>query len=220
MDEGWTRFVLDTFSIPNYRITNEQMRSGKFECGNGLCDSVILPSDGEASVLRGLPASRYPEELAGGIGDEGVRSLKKFVEDGGRVVCFDRGCDLVIGKFELPVREALSGLKRSEFYDPGSIVRIEVDRGEGVPEEVPAYFASSSAYDVLPDAKNVRVTARYAAANALLSGWMLGEEFLNGKAAIVEARYGKGSIVMFGFRPQHRGQSWATFSLIFDALEK
>ena len=31
---------------------------------------------------------------------------------------------------------------------------------------------------------------------------------------------GEGRIVLLGFRPQHRGQSWATFPFIFNALEK
>lgn len=220
MDEGWTRFVLDTFSIPSYRISNDQMRSGKFDCGGSPCDSIILPSDSTNSVLKGLPASRYPEEFAGGIGDEGVQNLKGFVEDGGRIVCFDRGCDLPIEKFELPVRDALAGLKRSEFYNPGSIVNLEINDGTGFFDELPAYFASSSAYDVPQDAENISVIARYAEGDALLSGWMLGKKYLSGKAAVVKVKYGKGSVVLFGFRPQHRGQSWATFPLIFNALEK
>jgi len=220
MDEGWTRFVLDTFSIPSSRITNKQMRTGRFDCGGERCDSIILPSDSENSVIKGLPASRYPEEYAGGIGDDGVQNLKKFVEEGGRIVCFDRGCDLPIEKFELPVKDALAGLKRSEFYNPGSIVKLELNNGTDFFDELPAYFASSSAYDVPQNAENVSVIARYAESGALMSGWMLGEKYLNRKAAIVKVRYGKGSVVLFGFRPQHRGQSWATFPLIFNALEK
>lgn len=224
MDEGWTRFVLDTFSIPSYRITNEQMRKGEFTCGDKRCDSIILPSDSENSVIKGLPASRYPEEFAGGIGDAGVENLKKFVDEGGRIVCFDRGCDLVIDKFALPVQDALAGLKRSEFYNPGSIVKIDVDNttpiGRGMPSSLPVYFASSSAYEVTEPTDTLRVVARYAKSDALLSGWMLGEQHLNGEAAVIKAFVGKGSVVMFGFRPQHRGQSWATFPLIFNALEK
>ena len=52
----------------------------------------------------------------------------------------------------------------------------------------------------------------------LLSGWINGEERLTHKAAAVAMTYGKGKIVLFGFRPQHRGQSHATFPLIFNAL--
>jgi len=66
----------------------------------------------------------------------------------------------------------------------------------------------------------VRSIAEYASKDALLSGWMLGEKYLNGKTALAEAQYGKGKVVLFAFRPQHRGQSWATFPLIFNALEK
>ena len=55
---------------------------------------------------------------------------------------------------------------------------------------------------------------------ALLSGWMLGEKYLNGKTALAETDYGKGKIILFAFRPQHRGQTFGTFPFIFNALEK
>ncbi|MBX7055441.1 MAG: hypothetical protein K1X36_10825 [Pyrinomonadaceae bacterium] len=230
MDEGWTRLVLDTFSIVYRRLTDSDVRSGNFVCertvepGPGMnCDAVILPADNENTIVRGLSADRYPAEFAGGIGDEGLANLKKYVNDGGKLICFDDSCDMVIRAFGLPVRNVLNGLKRSEFYNPGSIVKLDVDNqhklGKGLRDEVAAYFSNSSAYEVAADAP-VTVVARYATKNALLSGWMLGEKYLNDKAALVEVAVGKGKIVLFAFRPQHRGQSWATFPFIFNALEK
>jgi hypothetical protein len=143
------------------------------------------------------------------------------VENGGTLICFDDSCELVIKSFELPMKNVLSGLKRSEFYNPGSIVRIELDRNhalaKGLKEETAAYFTNSSAYEIT-DQTRVKSVARYAARNSLLSGWMLGEKFLNDKTALAETAYGKGKIVLFAFRPQHRGQSWATFPFIFNAL--
>ncbi len=50
-------------------------------------------------------------------------------------------------------------------------------------------------------------------------GWMLGEKYLNGRTALAEASYGRGKVVLFGFRPQHRGQTFSTFPLIFNSLE-
>jgi hypothetical protein len=70
------------------------------------------------------------------------------------------------------------------------------------------------------DNSKIRTIARYASKGALMSGWMLGEKFINGKTALAEAGYGKGKIVLFAFRPQHRGQTFGTFPFIFNALEK
>jgi len=218
MDEGWTRFVLDTFQIPFAPVRDADVRGGNLDF-----DAIILPADGENTILRGLNAERYPAEFAGGIGEQGVENLKKFVENGGKLICFDDSCELVVKSFNLPLKNVLSGLKRSEFYNPGSVVKLEVETrhplAKNFLKEAAAYFTNSSAFEIADQTK-VRTVARYAAKEALLSGWMLGEKFVNGRAALVEADYGRGRIVLFAFRPQHRGQSWATFPFIFNALEK
>jgi hypothetical protein len=41
---------------------------------------------------------------------------------------------------------------------------------------------------------------------------------MKGKPALVEVRLGKGRIFLFGFRPQYRGQSLATYPLFFNAI--
>jgi len=67
---------------------------------------------------------------------------------------------------------------------------------------------------------NIRIIARYPTdpKAILLSGWALGAEKIAGKAALVEVTMGKGKIILFGFRPQYRGQSLATFPLLFNAI--
>jgi hypothetical protein len=243
MDEGWTRLVFDTHQAPYRSISNEDFRAGRLDY-----DVIILPADNENMIVNGLSAQRYPPEFGGGIGDVGVENLKKFVAGGGKLICFDDSCDLVIKRFGLPLRNVLSGLRRNEFYNPGSIVKLNVDTrhpyARGMLEETPAYFNASSAFEVIsttPAAEaaatppiqegsfrkppeggtqNARVIARYAEKDALMSGWILGEKYLNGKIALAEVGYGKGKIVLFAFRPQHRGQTFATFPFIFNALEK
>jgi hypothetical protein len=218
MDEGWTRLVFDNHQIPYKSVSNDDFRQNRLDY-----DVIVLAADSENTIVRGLIAERYPAEFAGGIGDNGVENLKKFVENGGKLICFDDSCELAIKRFGLPIRNVLTGLKRNEFYNPGSIVKLTVDTRQpiasGMREEVPAYFTSSSAFEIAADAR-VNVIARYAEKDALMSGWMLGEKYLNGKAALVETAYGKGKIVMFAFRPQHRGQTWGTFSFIFNSMEK
>lgn len=218
MDEGWTRLVFDNFQIPFTSVKDADFRNNNLNF-----DAIILPADNENIIVSGLNAERYPAEFAGGITEQGVENLKKFVEAGGKLICFDDSCEMVIKRFDLPMKNVLSGLKRSEFYNPGSVVKLKVDKtfplAKGLREETAAYFTNSSAYEIADEAR-VKTVARYADKDSLLSGWTLGEKFMNGKTALAETDFGKGKIVLFAFRPQHRGQSWATFPFIFNALEK
>ncbi|MCU1290387.1 MAG: putative carboxypeptidase [Acidobacteria bacterium] len=218
MDEGWTRLVLDNFRIPFSSISDADFRGGKLNY-----DAIILPSQSENEIVKGLNPERYAAEFAGGIGEQGVENLKKYVEAGGKLICFDDSCELVIKRFNLPVKNVLNGLKRSEFYNPGSIVRLDVDTknplAKGATEETAAYFINSSAFEIGDNSK-IKSIATYAGKDALLSGWILGEKYLNGKTALAETAFGRGKIILFAFRPQHRGQTYATFPFIFNALEK
>ena len=216
MDEGWTRLVLDNHQIPFISLTNDDFRQNRLNV-----DTIILAADSENTIMNGLSAERYPAEVAGGLGEAGAENLRKFVENGGRLVCFDDSCAMVIKRFGLPMKNVVEGVRRNEFYNPGSIVKLRVDTkhplARGFLEETPAYFSTSSAFDI-SDPSRVTTIARYAEKDALMSGWMLGEKFINGKTALAEASFGKGKIVLFAFRPQHRGQSFATFPFIFNAI--
>ena len=220
MDEGWTRFVFDNFQIPYTSLGDADIKSGDLKA---KVDVLILPSQSEKAIVEGLKKTDYPDEFTGGIGEQGVENLKKFAEDGGKIICFDSSCEMLIDKLKLPVKNVLSGLKRNEFYCPGSILNLDVDKtqplSKGLGQTVPAYFINSSAFEIT-DASKAKSIAAYAKKDVLLSGWLLGEKYLQGRSALAEVEYGKGKIVMFAFRPQHRGQTWATFPFIFNALEQ
>ena len=218
MDEGWTRFVFDTFNVPYSSIRDVDMRQGGL---NSKFDAVIFASQAATQIINGNAAGTLPAEYTGGISDTGVKNLKEFVNNGGMMICFDNACDMAIKEFNLPLRNTLEGVRSAEFYCPGSILALELDNKHPLatmlPNTLPAYFINSSAYTAAADA-NVRVIARYAKENVLLSGWLLGEDRLRGQIALAEVGVGKGRVVLFGFRPQHRGQSWATLPLIWNAL--
>jgi len=62
--------------------------------------------------------------------------------------------------------------------------------------------------------------ARFRDRNPLLNRWLDGAEYLQGRGALAVARMGRGRVVLFGFRPQYRAQSIATYRLLFNALRK
>ncbi|HET6862868.1 MAG TPA: M14 family zinc carboxypeptidase [Pyrinomonadaceae bacterium] len=217
MDEGWTRFVFDTFNVPYATIKDAQVRKGNL---NSNYDVVILPSQRASEIVQGNASGSLPADYTGGITEAGVNHLKEFVSNGGTLICFDASCNLPITQFKLPLRNTLEGLRSSEFYSPGSIVSLEVDSSapsfQGLPHKLPAYFINSSAFASTDP--SVKVIARYAKEDVLLSGWLLGEDKLRGQIALAETNIGKGRVVLFAFRPQHRGQTWATLPLIWKAI--
>jgi hypothetical protein len=231
IDEGWTRWALEPCS--EYEtITAQDVRAKNFEQKDHrplLKDSryrtIIIPDQSPRSILEGYKAGTMPPELTGGLGADGVRSLREFVEAGGTLICLNRASDFAIEQFKLPVRDITAGLKRTEFYAPGSILRTELDTShpiaKGMPQQSIAWVEDSPVFEIsnAQEASRAHIIARYPAnADPLLSGWLLGGERLKGKAALVEVTMGKGRIYLFGFRPQYRGQSLATYPLFFNAV--
>ena len=216
-DEGWTRFVLDSFNVPYKTVTDADVKKGELLTSY---DVLLLPSQRAKDLLEGNATNSYPAEFTGGLSRIGLGNIQRFVEAGGTLICFDAACEVPIKEFHLPLTNVLTDLKSSEFYCPGSILALDVDNthpvARGLGSKVDAYFASSSAFDTTD--RSVRVVARYARESLLRSGWLLGEDKLRGRIALAEVSLGKGRVVVFGFRPQHRGQTWATFSFIWNAI--
>jgi hypothetical protein len=218
MDEGWTRFIFDTFNVPYSTVRDTDLKQGGL---NSKFDVLILTSQRSTEIVSGNAEASVPAEFAGGITQAGVNNLREFVSQGGMLVCFDAACELAIKEFKLPLHNVLDGVRSSEFYCPGSILALDVENkhpfAATLPASMPAYFINSSAF-AADEGANVRVVARYAKENVLRSGWLLGEDKLRGQIALAEVGLGKGRIVLFGFRPQHRGQAWATLPFIWNVL--
>src|SRR5215213_3401273 len=233
-DEGWTRWILDTRNVSYGVLTDKELRAGvtvyKPSPGvTGKYYSLLIPDQPARTLLEGYRSDAMPPELTGGLGPQGVKTLRDFVETGGTLIFLNRASNFAIEQFKLPLRNVVAGLPRTEFYVPGSILRIELDTSHpltsGMPKDTIAWTEDSPAFEVTNDpeatvpAANVRVIASYAAdKDPLLSGWLLGGELLKGKAALVEVTMGKGRVILFGFRPQYRAQSLATYPLFFNAL--
>lgn len=237
MDEGWTRFLLETFEFPYASIMDAEIKSGNLI---KKYDVIVLPSDSVSNMTGEAPPAGegrgrggggessmelVPPEFRSGFGPEGVKALEDFVKAGGRLITFAQAGDLPIQKFGLPVRNIVAGKPSKEFWSPGSTLKIKVDNTDplafGMPKEALAiYTMEGQVYEVTPKYNNdrVKVVASYVDRDVLYSGWLLGESVIASKAAMVAVQHGKGQVVMVGFRPQHRSQAHGTFKLLFDTL--
>jgi hypothetical protein len=163
-----------------------------------------------------------PVAYTGGLGRDGVESLKTFVAAGGTLACLDTSCQLAIESLGLPVKDIVRDAKPGTFFCPGSILALDVDKsqplGFGMQSSTSAFFAYSAAYEVGTPATQAVAVGSYAAKDLLRSGWIEGADVIAGRPAVVEVRHGQGRVVLLGFRAQHRAQSYATFRLLFNAL--
>ena len=230
IDEGWTRFVLETEHIPFVSLTDSMVRAGKLR---DLYDVILVPDMSFRDIHDGMSPSQVPARYAGGLGDSGVAELSAFARGGGTLVLLDRASELAtsalgvaVGRITVPRQqddEADEPGAPVSLYAPGSILRVLVDGtryvARGMSDTAAVYFTNSVTFDV-PAGSVARVIARYPEreSDILLSGYLQGGSAIAGKAAAVEVPVGKGRVVMFGFRVQYRGQSYGTFKMLFNAL--
>ncbi|MFO7889017.1 MAG: M14 family metallopeptidase [bacterium] len=228
MDEGWTRLLLEQFNFPYESLRDAEIKKDNL---HKKWDVIILPSDSPEMITgdfteryRRWLSTDYPEKYKSGIGEQGTENLKEFVRDGGTLVTLGESYKFAVEKFDLKVENILEKYKTSEFFCPGSTIRVRFDNTHplayGMPEEGLVVFRSSPAFEIIPGRFNHKyeTVVRYAEENLLKSGWLIGEDKLAEKAGMVCAQYGKGRIVIIGFRTQHRAQTDGTFKLLFNAV--
>jgi hypothetical protein len=173
--------------------------------------------------MDGMRAGTVPGQYAGGIGDEGAQALRDFVTAGGTLVTLGNAASFAIEQFNLPVTNALAGLRLDQFFCSGSLLRVEIPDPKhplvaGLPLALAVMFERNQAFDTRPTFRGKVLAGYVKDRNPLVSGYLLGAEVIEGKAAALDANYGSGHIVILGFRPQWRGQSHGTYKFLFNAL--
>jgi hypothetical protein len=220
IDEGWTRWVLENAGFAPKSIYNADMRAAGLK---NRYDVIVLPDMSMDRMMEGFHIGIVPGQYEGGIGRDGIDNLRTFVRDGGMLVAFNQSAANLIPLMSLPVKNALEGLKSDKFFCSGALLRVEQESSDlpvnyGVPEAPVVMFQRGPAF--VPQAGfEGAVLARYPkSTNPLESGLLLHPEAIEDKAAAVELAYGKGRILLYGFKPQFRGQSHGTYRYLFNAL--
>jgi hypothetical protein len=229
MDEGWTRLLLENYNFQFVTMLNKDFKDKKLK---EKYDVIIIPEMNGDLIKTGYYSgefSRYnrpkPPEYDSGLGRIGIENLKTFVEkDGGYLITLGEACNFAIEDMGLRVNNILKNIKNDEFFCPGSLLKISVDNtlpiGYGMEEEIIGYQNSNIAFSTsIPFGQFDRsVVARYPTKDLLKSGFLVGEDLLYKRAAIVDVKQKKGHVILLGFKVQNRHQTFGTFKLLFNAI--
>jgi hypothetical protein len=228
-DEGWTRLCFEDFSFPYATLMSGEIIKGDL---NRKFDVIIFPDDSPEVITGNFSeesrnrAEDYQEKYRSGLGKTGIQNLKQFVEKGGTLVAFGNSYEFVVKEFDLKVRNSVTRLNSKEFFCPGSTIKVDIDNTHplayGMPDEGLVLFRSGPAFEIIPGRQNeaYETIVRYKDEDLLKSGWLIGEDRIAKKSAMITTDYGEGEIILIGFRTQHRDQTDGTFKLLFNTIIK
>jgi hypothetical protein len=242
MESGWTRWILEQFEFPFTRVYPPDLDAGNL---NAKYDVLILPTGAIPPVATGSAQGRggrgagggpnpdeIPAEYRGQLGrvtaERTIPQLKAFVENGGTIVALSDSAMNLAQQFGLPVENHLvengAPIPRSKFFVPGSVLTAEVDvthpLAAGMTERTDFFFDNSPVFKLGPNAAaaGVRGFVRFDSPTPLHSGWAWGQKYLEGGVLAVEAKMGKGTVVLYGAEILERAQPHGTFKLLFNAI--
>ena len=233
MDEGWTRWLLEQYGFEYTTVRDVEVKEGL----TGKYDVLILPSDAPPFItgekldeffekrFKGMiTLPIYPPEYITGIKQEGVAKIKEFVERGGTLLCLNESIDFAIEQLKVPIVNPVKELKPQQFHCPGSTLWAKIDNTHklayGMPEKGLILLRGNLALAVKQGNSNEdhKVVVSYPEERLMQSGWLIGEEQLARKAALIESKMEDGRVILYAFAPQCRALTDATFKLFFNAL--
>ncbi len=211
IDEGWTRWLFEQFGFAYRTLRNRDIQAGGLRRN---FDVLVFASQSSSDIDSGYGRTAMPPEYSGGLEAKGAEALREFAAAGGTLIFLNRATDYAVDHLGLPLKTVTG---TSNFYSPGSLLNVHLDTRHplsyGLPADLAIWSENSPAWET-----RETTVARYAASDVLASGWLEGESVIAGRSALVDARLGAGHVILFGMRPQYRGQSYLAFKLFFNAL--
>ncbi|RLD69449.1 MAG: hypothetical protein DRI98_10535, partial [Bacteroidetes bacterium] len=208
----------------------------------GKFDVILFPDTDKDILMTGKRKSSgnyymgsYHPDYVKGIGKEGMEKLMAFSDGGGSIISWGQSARLFEGmlkikkgdveeEFSLPFRDLSPDLAKGGLYVPGSLVKVKLIEDHpltlGMPSSIgvfsrgrPVFTTSVPKFDM-----DRRVIGKYPEKDILMSGYAAGEEKMGNRAAMIWMKKGQGQYVLFGFGPQFRTSTQASYKLLFNAI--
>ena len=240
MPSGWTRWILEQFEFPFERVFAPALDAGNLNAKFDVLVFVTGAIPGAVSAARGgggggasdtPPAdlsAEYRDQFGRVTVDKTLPRIREFLENGGTVIAIGSSATNLAAFLKLPVENHLTEngapLPRTKFYVPGSVLTARLDTSHpvaaGMEEHTDVFFDDSPVFKLGPDAAAAGVTrlAWYDTRQPLRSGWAWGQSYLENGVAALEARVGKGRVLLFGPEILQRAQPHGTFKFLFNGI--
>ena len=228
MDEGWTRWLLEQYGFPFVLVHPEDFKKKLGDTIDVLvmADDARMPVEGAQAGGpggRGGPRVARPEHAYQLTADD-LKGFEQFIRAGGTLLCLNSASNFAIQTFKLPVRNVVAGLKPEEFFLRGTVVEVTTDPTHpvmaGMPQKAAIFGDSSPVFETQAGFRGTVLAQYQASGSPLLSGYLIGEKYMQGKAAALDVQLDAGHVVLLGFRPEWRGQPFGTFRVLFNSLLK
>ena len=251
-DAGWWHLAFDKIGIPYTYLAEQDLATHDLS----QFDVLIMPRNGASpqTLLAGqsqvgdpvpwAPTDDYPSlghidqtpDMRQGMGYDGLKNLKTFLENGGVFITEGNTAAFPI---EMALTRRIAIKQTRELQARGAVVRAEVeDRTSpityGYDEALPVYFNQTPVFQInknvgdfrAPDwykdevwAKEVpRVVFRFAKKDLWMSGMLKGEKEMAGAPAVVDVPVGEGHVVLFANRPFRRWSTHGSHALVFNTM--
>jgi hypothetical protein len=227
---GWTRWLLERFGFRFDLIYAQSIDAGDLK---DRYDVVIFPDDAVMNSRESGERVDVPAEYRATTGSlttsRSLPQLKQFVEEGGTVISVGRAT-AIAADLGVPISSALVEVRSdgmrpltpAQYFVPGSVLRMSVDNttplGYGFERQVDVFFDNSPVFRVGQPAGSVQRVAWFSSASPLRSGWAWGQKYLENGVAVVDAKLGRGRVIVFGPDINFRAQSHGTFKFLFNAI--
>ena len=242
IDAGWTRWIFEQFEFPFERVFAPALDAGNLNArfdvlvfvGGGIPGAAREGGGGggAAALATNTEPANLPSEYRGQFGrvtlEKTLPELKAFVENGGTLIAIGTSASNLAAYLKLPVENQLvengAPLPRTRLFIPGSVLSARVDPTQpaayGMSEHTDFFFDDSPVWRLGAGAETAGITpiAWYDSAHPLRSGWAWGQQYLEHGLAAVEARVGKGRVLLYAPEILQRAQPHGTFKLLFNGI--
>ncbi|NNE66345.1 MAG: peptidase [Pyrinomonadaceae bacterium] len=256
-NSGWVRYTLDQSKVPYSIIEKSELRAGNL---NSKYDVILAPHFGRSSLksyINGIDKKWSPlaytktektpshgrivssEDITGGYGFEGLKSLSEFINGGGTFIGLASGGVFAV---DSGIVNNIS-MGNAPINTPGSVISMKVNNssspltfgykefthafrgntpiyrvGKDDHELVVAQFGSKPLRKRPWDKKKAKKTTEKAPPLVLSGGILRGKGTLNGAPAILETSVGDGQVILFGWNPLHRHLNHHDHAFVYNAL--